>query len=857
MSSTNHRHTYYGGTTTITIQQPNNANPHNDTHLPNELDNKSKRKKYPTFGAYLIGSTLGEGEFGKVKLGWSKSNSVNSTKSQTYTDIPKQVAIKLIKRDTIVKNSDKEIKIYREINALKQLNHPNIVKLDEVLQNSKYIGIVLEYASGGEFYKYIQKKRRLKEQSARRLFAQLISGVSYIHSKGLVHRDLKLENLLLDKNENLIITDFGFVNEFYSSNELMKTSCGSPCYAAPELVTCTKPYEARKADIWSCGIILFAMLAGYLPWDDDLENPDGNDIGKLYHYITHTALKFPEYINPLPRDLLRHILVSDPKKRVTSKYIKEHKWLSPHLPFLSISSEEWDKIALSKNVLRLPKHKKKQNINSNNMGTFSKPRPLSTCSTSSTGSNGEKRDSLIMDSTLLSFPVPPRESQSHVMTMPSPPSPEIRNTFLNNTHSRSNSAASIALQAVVDAEREIINQRRRTYSSASNITNLKLDSTLHSRRPNSSNSERNIIYNMSIMNTTTAANNMNSNNNSSYHNSNGSSLSHSGGSSLLNKDNVIIESPVKGSSGYMTDIKRRDEEAISEELESSIAELAISNPVPQRFSPPSHNLSQFHSHLARTHRKPRPTSYQPGSFPTVLEHENPEMDIISCPASNSNSINNIIMEATPFDSIPKLTPNTTVHSNKSLEISPKLYPRRSFSIKSKISLDVESVSGDLIKSSGNMDSTIKKLHEQVDDNILKPIDSNEMNIANTHTRRQSAICLSKKDDSSYQRKRFSLFPFYSNYHDELSVHENDKENISVVKSQNYHVHSNHTQSTRDKRSNNRHSVMGSNTNEFQPSLPTMREHPNDKDDSLFKRNSHRQSTTRKVINFFKSRSMRL
>lgn len=301
------------------------------------------------FGPYIVGATLGEGEFGKVKMGWSTT----SSSSGKITEDSKQVAIKLIRRDFIKKGSEKEMKIFREINSLKHLTHPNIVRLEEVLQNSKYIGIVLEYASGGEFYKYVQRKRRLKEATACRLFAQLISGVSYMHSKGIVHRDLKLENLLLDKHENLIITDFGFVNEFYADNELMKTSCGSPCYAAPELVITTEPYKARKADIWSCGIILYGMLAGYLPWDDDKQNPNGEDIVRLYHYITKTPLKFPEYITPLPRDLLRHILVSNPVRRMSSRHIKKHEWLSPHSHFLSITSEEWDNIYASKEKQKL------------------------------------------------------------------------------------------------------------------------------------------------------------------------------------------------------------------------------------------------------------------------------------------------------------------------------------------------------------------------------------------------------------------------------------------------------------------------------------------------------------------------
>ncbi|CAI4065126.1 hypothetical protein SUVZ_08G2600 [Saccharomyces uvarum] len=328
MASIPKRHTYSGNVAT----ERNNCSLQRNNEMLYPI--RKSQRKHATFGPYIVGSTLGEGEFGKVKLGWSKASSPN--------EVPKQVAIKLIRRDTIKKDADKEVKIYREINALKHLTHPNIIYLEEVLQNSKYIGIVLEFVSGGEFYKYIQRKRRLKESSACRLFAQLISGVNYMHSKGLVHRDLKLENLLMDKHENLVITDFGFVNEFFEDNELMRTSCGSPCYAAPELVVSTKAYEARKADVWSCGVILYAMLAGYLPWDDDHENPTGDDIARLYQYITQTPLKFPEYITPIPRDLLRRILVPNPRRRVSLRAIQRHEWLKPHQAFLSIQPNYWD-----------------------------------------------------------------------------------------------------------------------------------------------------------------------------------------------------------------------------------------------------------------------------------------------------------------------------------------------------------------------------------------------------------------------------------------------------------------------------------------------------------------------------------
>ena len=304
-------------------------------HMQTDSANHREKPKRVMFGPYIVGPTIGKGEFGKVKMGWTSVPKGSSA-------VPKQVAIKFIRRDSVVKGSDREVKLFREINALKHLTHPNIVRLQDVLQNSKYIGIVLVYVAGGEFYKYIQKRRRLREPEACRIFAQLISGVGYMHGKGLVHRDLKLENLLLDNNLNLVITDFGFVNEFTRSNSLMKTSCGSPCYAAPELVISTEGYVGTKADIWSCGIILFAMLAGYLPWDDDPDNPGGEDIGKLYDYILTTPLKFPEYVTLRPRDLLRKILVSNPEHRLDMQGIKSHQWLSPHASFLSITVEQWD-----------------------------------------------------------------------------------------------------------------------------------------------------------------------------------------------------------------------------------------------------------------------------------------------------------------------------------------------------------------------------------------------------------------------------------------------------------------------------------------------------------------------------------
>ena len=249
------------------------------TQRRQDYSSSNARRKDVKFGDYMLGQTLGEGEFGKVKLGWKRDGSV-------------QVAIKLIRRESVATNPTRLPKIYREISILRELSHPNIVRLHEMVETDRHIGIILEYASGGELFDYILNHRYLKDPAARRLFAQLVSGVGYLHKKGIVHRDLKLENLLLDRNRNIIITDFGFANTFNPADELgeeieyglanrdfvrkmrldrtdekgmrrgdlMQTSCGSPCYAAPELVVSDSLYTGRKVDVWSCGVILVSEM---------------------------------------------------------------------------------------------------------------------------------------------------------------------------------------------------------------------------------------------------------------------------------------------------------------------------------------------------------------------------------------------------------------------------------------------------------------------------------------------------------------------------------------------------------------------------------------------------------------------
>ena len=230
---------------------------------------------------------------------------------------------------------------------LQTLKHPNIVRLYDVIETDKYIGIILEYASGGELFDHILAHRYLREKDACKLFSQLLSGVWYIHQKKIVHRDLKLENLLLDRQRNVIITDFGFANRFeHRADDLMQTSCGSPCYAAPELVISDGLYVGSAVDIWSCGVILYAMLAGYLPFDDDPANPDGDNINLLYKYIVNTPLSFPEYISAEARDLLSIMLVPDPVRRADLGTIMQHHWLKPYAYFFDKSVEDLERTAM-------------------------------------------------------------------------------------------------------------------------------------------------------------------------------------------------------------------------------------------------------------------------------------------------------------------------------------------------------------------------------------------------------------------------------------------------------------------------------------------------------------------------------
>ena len=177
----------------------------------------------------------------------------------------------------------------------------------------------MEYASGGELFEYIVANNRIKEKEACKFFKQIISGVEYIHKLNVVHRDLKPENLLLDYNMNIKIVDFGLSNT-YKDGQLLKTACGSPCYAAPEMIA-GKKYVGLQVDIWSCGVILFAMLCGYLPFEDA-------NTSNLYKKILNGDFHIPKFVSAEARDLLKNILNTDPQKRYNIQDIRNHPWYS-------------------------------------------------------------------------------------------------------------------------------------------------------------------------------------------------------------------------------------------------------------------------------------------------------------------------------------------------------------------------------------------------------------------------------------------------------------------------------------------------------------------------------------------------
>ncbi|XP_021429887.1 MAP/microtubule affinity-regulating kinase 3a isoform X8 [Oncorhynchus mykiss] len=258
----------------------------------------------PHVGNYRLLKTIGKGNFAKVKLA-------------RHILTGREVAIKIIDKTQLNPNSLQ--KLFREVRIMKLLNHPNIVKLFEVIETERTLYLVMEYASGGEVFDYLVAHGRMKEKEARAKFRQIVSAVQYCHQKHIVHRDLKAENLLLDADMNIKIADFGFSNEFTMGNKL-DTFCGSPPYAAPELFQ-GKKYDGPEVDVWSLGVILYTLVSGSLPFD-------GQNLKELRERVLRGKYRIPFYMSTDCENLLKRFLVLNPAKRGTFEQIMKDRWIN-------------------------------------------------------------------------------------------------------------------------------------------------------------------------------------------------------------------------------------------------------------------------------------------------------------------------------------------------------------------------------------------------------------------------------------------------------------------------------------------------------------------------------------------------
>ena len=300
---------------------------------------------YSDITNYEFKKDIGEGNFGKVKLGIFKPTG-------------EEFAIKVLNKEKIRKKM-KNLAL-RENEIITKLNHINIVLVYCIIDTKEDYFIIMEYCKLGELFDYIVKYKRLSEEEASNFFYQLINGVEYIHSQGIAHRDLKPENLLLTEDKVLKIIDFGLSHEF-EEEEFLKTKCGSPSYAAPEIIS--KPnYNGFKIDVWCCGIILYAMLCGYLPFDGD-DDAQNNNV-KLFQNILECEPELPDFLSNISKDLIMRILNPDPDKRITIEQIKKHPFYLKGKGLCSIdySLKEQEIIKTKESFF---KHAKEDNSNNN------------------------------------------------------------------------------------------------------------------------------------------------------------------------------------------------------------------------------------------------------------------------------------------------------------------------------------------------------------------------------------------------------------------------------------------------------------------------------------------------------------
>lgn len=270
-------------------------------------------------GKYELGRHLGHGTFAKV---------YHARNIQTG----KSVAMKVVGKEKVIKVGMME-QVKREISVMKMVQHQNIVKLDEVMASKTKIYFAMELVRGGELFEKIAKGK-LKEDVARNYFHQLISAIDFCHSRGVFHRDLKPENLLLDEEGNLKVTDFGLsaFSDHLRQDGLLHTTCGTPAYVAPEVIG-KKGYDGAKADIWSCGVILYVLLAGFLPFQDD-------NIMAMYRKIYRGDFKCPPWFSSDARRLITKLLDPNPNSRISISKIMQSSWFKKAVVPRRVETEE-------------------------------------------------------------------------------------------------------------------------------------------------------------------------------------------------------------------------------------------------------------------------------------------------------------------------------------------------------------------------------------------------------------------------------------------------------------------------------------------------------------------------------------
>ena len=264
---------------------------------------------------YEIKETIGAGSFSVVKLGINK-----------FTK--EKIAIKILRKKEMQREEDKS-RLEREINILKKLHHINIIKIFKIEEEQNKCFMIMEYCENRDLFNYIVAHQKLSEEETAYFFYQLINGLDYIHHNNIVHRDLKPENLLLSKGNILKIIDFGISCYYFPKKKLLSTPCGSPHYASPEMVLGNK-YSGRKIDIWSCGIIIYVMICGYLPF----EAPSSM---LLFRKIVECKVDYPDFVSDDAIDIMNKILEVDPYKRINIEQIKKH-------PFYLKGKNEFEKM---------------------------------------------------------------------------------------------------------------------------------------------------------------------------------------------------------------------------------------------------------------------------------------------------------------------------------------------------------------------------------------------------------------------------------------------------------------------------------------------------------------------------------